>query len=110
MTPPLNSLHYTVGPIVALVAILLIVVFLRWAFSQKTRHDPFAPQPDPSGLLKVVATLPTVGEARAMRAVLSDAEIRSTIRDRPRGGTDVLVFAADATRARLLAGPFATPG
>jgi len=94
----------------ALVAVLLIIVFLRWAFSQKTRHDPFAPAPDPSGLLQVVATLPTPQEARAMRAVLSDAEIRSTVRDRPRGGTDVLVFPADAPQARRLAGPYAAPG
>ncbi|MDQ3456294.1 MAG: hypothetical protein M3513_12725 [Actinomycetota bacterium] len=110
MTPPPSSLHYTVGPIVALVAILLIIVFLRWTFSQRTQRDPFAPPSDSTGLLQAAASLPDRPKALALRAVLSDAGIRSTIREHPRHGVQVLVFPDDSTRARQLAGPFATPG
>lgn len=110
MTPPQSSLHYTVGPIVALVAVLLIIVFLRWTFSQRTRRDPFAPPPEPTGLLQAAATLPDRSKALALRAVLSDAGIRSTIREQPGDGVQVLVFPDDSARARQLAGPFATPG
>lgn len=110
MTPPANSLHYTVGPVIALVVIALIAVFLRWTFSQRTQRDPFAPPPDSTGLLTAVASLPDRPEALALRAVLSDAGIRSTVHEHPTHGVRVLVFPDDADRARALAGPFATPG
>ena len=121
MPIPPSSLHYTVGPVIALVVILLIVVFLRWAFGGGggagsrsgrgggSRFDPFAAEADATGLLQPVATLPERDQALALRAVLSDAGIRSTIRDRGRGGVQVLTFPADAGPARSLAGPFATP-
>jgi len=109
VTPPPSSLHYTVGPVVAVVAVVNIIAFMRWAFSQQTRHDPFAPRPDSTGLLQTVATLPRREQANAFRAVLSDAGIRSTVREPNHGGAEVLVFPADAERARQLAGPFATP-
>jgi hypothetical protein len=106
---PPSSLHYTVGPVIAVVVILIIIGFMRWAFSQKTRHDPFGPRPDSTGLLQAVATLPHREQALAFRAVLSDAGIRSTVREPTQDGAEVLVFPADADRARRLAGPFATP-
>ncbi len=93
---------------------------LRWAFGGGggagsrgggggSRIDPFTAEADSTGLLQPVATLPERDQALALRAVLSDAGIRSTIRDRGRGGVQVLTFPADAGRARSLAGPFATP-
>lgn len=109
MTPPPSSLHYTVGPVIAVVVVLIIIAFMRWAFSQQTRYDPFAPRAESTGLLQTVATLPRREQAAAFRAVLSDAGIRSTIREHAHGGVDVLVFPDDANRARELAGPFATP-
>lgn len=109
MTPPPSSLHYTVGPIVALVVVLLIIVFLRWAFNQGPQHDPFATA-EPTGLLQAVATVPDRPKALALRAVLSDAGIRSTVREVSGRGAEVLVFPADVDRARELAGPYATPG
>lgn len=118
MPIPPSSLHYTVGPVIAAVVLLIIIGFTRWAFSQQTRYDPFGPstgvrasaqQAESTGLLQTVARLPRREEAAAFRAVLSDAGIRSTIREPNRGGADVLVFPADADRARRLAGPFATP-
>ena len=48
----------------------------------------------------------TVDEAGdALRAVLSDANIRSTTADAGRGRVRVLVFAADLEQARALVGP-----
>lgn len=109
MPIPQSSLHYTVGPVIAVVAVLVIIGFMRWAFSQKTRQDPFGPRPESTGLLQAVAALPQREQALALRAVLSDAGIRSTVREPDHGGAEVLVFPADAERARRLAGPFATP-
>ncbi len=109
MPIPPSSLHYTVGPVIAVIVVLIVIGFMRWAFSQKTRQDPFGPRPDSTGLLLAVAALPRREQALAFRAVLSDAGIRSTVREPSKGGAEVLVFPADADRARLLAGPFATP-
>ncbi|CAN5367537.1 hypothetical protein BH20ACT5_BH20ACT5_14720 [soil metagenome] len=107
-TPEANSLHYTVGPVAAIVAVVLIILFMRWAFSHQSRHDPFAPDAETTGLLEPVARLPRREQALALRAVLSDAGIRSTIREPRGGGAEVLVFPVDTDRARSLAGPFAT--
>lgn len=118
MPVPQSSLHYTVGPVIAVVAVLVIIAFMRWAFSQKGRYDPFGPmaggrtdaaRAESTGLLQAVATLPHREQALAFRAVLSDAGIRSTVRESAAGVADVLVFPADVERARQLAGPFATP-
>ncbi len=118
MPVPQSSLHYTVGPVIAVVAVLVIIAFMRWAFSQKTRYDPFGPlahgradgnDSDSTGLLQAVATLPQREQALAFRAVLSDAGIRSTLRESAAGAADVLVFPVDVERARQLAGPFAKP-
>lgn len=118
MPVPQSSLHYTVGPVIAVVAVLVIIAFMRWAFSQKNRYDPFAPvagdrtavtHNESTGLLQAVATLPRREQALAFRAVLSDAGIRSTVRESAPGVADVLVFPADVEQARQLAGPFATP-
>jgi len=115
---PQSSLHYTVGPVIAVVAVLVIIAFMRWAFSQKSRYDPFGPMArgradatgsDSTGLLQAVATMPQREQALAFRAVLSDAGIRSTVRESAPGAADVLVFPADVERARQLAGPFASP-
>ncbi len=106
---PESSLHYTAGPVVAVVAVLLIIAFMRWAFSQQTRHDPFGPRPESTGLLQTVARMPKRAQANAFKAVLSDAGIRSTVRESTQGAAEVLVFPADVDRARRLAGPFATP-
>lgn len=115
MPIPASSLQYTVGPVIAVVAVVVIILFMRWAFSHKDprdlkdprgRHDPFAPDADSTGLLEPVATLPRREQALALRAVLSDAGIRSTIRLPRQGGAQVLVFPDDVSTARALAGPF----
>ena len=56
--------------------------------------------PTDDGLLTKVATLSRHESALALRAVLSDAGIRSTLRRPTAGRTVVLVFPEDAARAR----------
>jgi hypothetical protein len=93
-----GSLHYAVGPVIALITLALIAVFLRWAFAS----DPPAAPPREE-LLTPVATLTRRESALALRAVLSDAGIRSTIREPAAHRADVLVFPEDLERARALA-------
>jgi hypothetical protein len=94
-----GSLHYAVGPVIALIALGLIALFLRWAFGS---GSPAAPRTQEE-LLTPVATLTRRESALALRAVLSDAGIRSTIRQPAAHRADVLVFPEDLDRARVLA-------
>ncbi len=96
-----GSLHYAVGPAIAAVMVGLIAVFLRWAFSSGDRGPRGGGAGD--GLLTPVASLTSRASALALRAVLSDAGIRSTLREPAPHRTDVLVFPQDAERARALA-------
>jgi hypothetical protein len=96
-----GSLHFAVGPMIAVIAVGLIALFLRWAFSSEgtgTREAGHA-----EGLLTPVASLTRRESALALRAVLSDAGIRSTLRQPAAHRTDVLVFPEDLERARALA-------
>lgn len=100
-----GSLEYIVGPGIAFLALLLIAAFMRWAFgSGYGRERPAAPAQDE--LLTRIATLSRRESALALRAVLSDAGIRSTIRYPAPHRADVLVFPEDAARARALAVSF----
>ena len=93
-----GSLQFLVGPVVALLALGLLALFLRWAFAAGTPR-PVAREE----LLTPVATLTRRESALALRAVLSDAGIRSTIRQPAAHRADVLVFPEDLERARVLA-------
>ncbi|MCV2488776.1 hypothetical protein OF117_05325 [Geodermatophilus sp. YIM 151500] len=110
-----GDLHFLVGWGVAILVLLLLFLFTRWAFSgpgsperhpRRRRRTP-PPSPD-DGLLTRIATLSHRESALALRAVLSDAGIRSTVRFPAAHRTDVLVFPEDAERARALA--IAFPG
>jgi len=102
-----GSLHYAVGPVIAIAVLLLLGLFMRWAFGTgSTGAQP--PAPDDDGLLTRIATLSQREAALALRAVLSDAGIRSTIRSSSAHRADVLVFPEDAERARALAASFDT--
>ena len=96
-----GSLHYAVGPVIAAIMIGFISLFLRWAFSSDDRGSRGGAAGD--GLLTPVASLTSRASALALRAVLSDAGIRSTLREPAPHRTDVLVFPEDADRARALA-------
>ena len=104
-----SNLHYLVGPVIAFVVLALLALFMRWAFGSTTaRRRPTPPAGDE--LLTRVATLSRRESALALRAVLSDAGIRSTVRFPAAHRADVLVFPEDADRARALAGTFPGQG
>jgi len=100
-----SSLHFLVGPAIAFVALGLLALFMRWAFGTGYGRSAPAPEAD-DGLLTRVATLSRRESALALRAVLSDAGIRSTVRCPAPHRADVLVFPEDAERARSLAATF----
>jgi hypothetical protein len=100
-----SSLAHLGTPVIALVVLGLLALFMRWAFGTGYgRQSPRPPAADE--LLTHVATLTRRESAMALRAVLSDAGIRSTIRCPAAHRADVLVFPEDAERARAVAATF----
>jgi hypothetical protein len=100
-----SDLHFLVGPVIAFAVLGLLALFMRWAFGTGYGRQPTAPPAD-DGLLTLVATLSRRESALALRAVLSDAGIRSTIRCPAPHRADVQVVPEDADRARSLAAVF----
>jgi hypothetical protein len=100
-----SDLHFLVGPVIAFAVLALLALFMRWAFGTGYGRRQ-APPPADDGLLTLVATLSRRESALALRAVLSDAGIRSTVRCPAPHRADVLVFPEDAARARSLAAMF----
>ncbi len=104
-----NSYSFLFGPGVAVIALAVIVLLCRWVFSTTHRDDrtarrraALASRGD-YGLLVPVATTRTVDDAEMLRGVLQQAGIRCTTGGSQDGnGTEVLVFRADALRARDL--------
>jgi hypothetical protein len=94
------------GPLIAVLVVVLLAFFMRWAFGRGYGRDRPSAAPEDDGLLTLIATLSRRESALALRAVLSDAGIRSTIRVPAPHRADVLVFPEDATRARALAATF----
>lgn len=95
------------GPILVVVLVFgLLALATRWAFGPGYGRSARPAAPADDGLLVLVATVSTPQTARALRAVLSDAGIRSTQRSPAPHRTDVLVFPDDAGRARTLASSF----
>ena len=97
------------GILIAFAVLAGLALFMRWAFAgpgspERRRRTP-PPSPE-EGLLVLVATLSRRESALALRAVLSDAGIRSTIRFPAAHRAQVLVFPEDAARARALASSF----
>jgi hypothetical protein len=104
-----SELHFLVGPAIAFAVLGLLALFMRWAFGTGYGGDSVrqtVTPPADDGLLTLVATLSRRESALALRAVLSDAGIRSTIRCPAPHRADVLVFPEDAARARSLAAIF----
>ena len=108
--PISNSYSFLVGPLVAVVALGLIVLLCRWVFSTSTRDARTAAQAKRAstrqdyGLLVPIATVRTVDDGQMLRSVLGEAGIRCTVTESdPPGTFTVLVFRADALRARDLA-------
>lgn len=103
-----SSYHFLLGPLVAGLALALIVLICRWVFStdhrdeRVTRRAQRARAAHDFGLLVPVATVRTPEDAELLRTVLRNAGIRGTVAAAPAGGLSVLVFRADALRARDL--------
>src|SRR5215218_4790980 len=104
----MGHLHFLVGPVIAFAVLGLLALFMRWAFGTGYGRRPAAPPAD-DGLLTLIATLSRRESALALRAVLSDAGIRSTVRYPAPNRADVLVFPEDAGRAAELAATFSGP-
>jgi hypothetical protein len=104
-----GSYHYVIGPVVAIAVVALLAVALRWIFgSNRSRAAAVAEastRPVDHGLLRAVAELPDRAAGSELRAVLSDAGIRSTLGERRDGRVQVLVFADDLDAARRLLPP-----
>lgn len=109
------SYHYMIGPMSALLALGVIVLLCRWVFSTKTRDQRTARRLAAAqasarsrsrgdyGLLVPVASAASAQEAEQLRAVLREAGLRCTVADgKQPGSSAVLVFRADAERARTL--------
>src|SRR6476469_3197763 len=94
------------GPLIAGAVVIALAFFMRWAFGRGYGLQPPTAVPAEDGLLTLIATLSRRESALALRAVLSDAGIRSTIRVPAAHRADVLVFPEDAERARALAATF----
>lgn len=103
-----GSYSYVYGPIVAVVAVGVLVLLLRWTFShghslvsrpaRRGREDEY-------GLLVPVATPGTFVEAELIRARLVGAGIRATLAPTTEGPR-VMVFRAEENVARaVLRGP-----
>ncbi|MGN6607553.1 MAG: hypothetical protein ACTHMS_11175 [Jatrophihabitans sp.] len=91
--------------IIALLVVGLLVLVLRWVWSSKQpRRAPLidAAASPHLGLLSVIAPKQTRADALRTRATLTEAGIRSSLSKRSDGRVDVLVFASDVDRARLL--------
>jgi len=101
-----GSLHFAVGPAIAFLVVGVLALFMRWAFGTGYGRTRPPEPPAEEGLLTLIATLSRRESAMALRAVLSDAGIRSTIRLPAPHRADVLVFPEDAERARALAATF----
>jgi len=107
--PVVSSYHFLVGPLVACAALLVILLMCRWVFSTKDRDRRAARRAQSAsrsrsadyGLLVPIATVRTRDDAEMLRAVLAAAAIRCTVAA-DATGADVLVFRADALRARDL--------
>ena len=104
-----GSYHYVAGPVVAIVIMCLLAVLARWIFGTGRTHAAgrALPRSGPAdhGLLRPIAELPDRRAGAALRAVLSDAGIRSTLGVRRDGSVQVLVFPDDEDRARRLVPP-----
>lgn len=100
-----NSFSYIFGPVVAFVAIGVLILLLRWAFSsKKTSVVAAAAKPgfvDEYGMLVPIATPATYIEGEMLRCRLEDAGIRANLAS-TLDGPRVMVWPADESRARSI--------
>ena len=99
--PAGGSLHYAVGPTVALVALLGLLLACRWVFSTSSRRPAARPLvvPPSSSVLVGLVEVPDEAAARAAVALLADAGVPGQVA-RTDLGHQVRVFVRDEARAR----------
>ncbi len=91
--------------LILLVVVGLLTIVVRWVFKPsrpRTGLPVDAADSAELGMLVVVAARVTRSEAMNLRATLGEEGIRSSMSRRRDGNMDVLVFYADAARAREL--------
>ena len=102
------SYHYMIGPAAAFCALAVIVLICRWVFSTTHRDDRTARRlaalqaRGDYGLLVPVVESTSAEDAQAVRTRLREAGLRATVAPAVTAGFAVLVFRADADRARSL--------
>lgn len=110
-----NSAHFMVGPLVAIVVMVLLAGIMRWIWAPKRRMRSL--EETDYGLLAEVARMPRREQALLMRDRLGSEGIRATVAPAPaatgEAGADgakgrrayvVLVFPGDEHRARAVVG------
>ncbi|GAA0322325.1 hypothetical protein [Kineococcus aurantiacus] len=99
-----GSFSYAFGPVVAFVAVGLLVLLLRWTYARGksvVERRPERGGEQDYGLLEVVAAPPTFVEAEVQRRTLVDAGIRATLAPTTEGPR-VMVFPTEAGLARQI--------
>ena len=99
-----GSFSYAFGPVVALAAVGVLTLLLRWTFSHGhslVERRPSVGTPTEYGLHVPVAEPPTFVEAEVMRRRLEDAGLRATLAPTT-DGPRVLVFPEDVKAARVV--------
>ena len=99
-----GSYSYLYGPTVAMLAVAVLVLLLRWTFRRGRSVVQRRPRQGPAsdyGLLVAVADPPTFAEAELIRARLVGHGIRATLAPTTEGPR-VLVFGEEASVARAL--------
>ena len=92
--------------ITAMIALLGMTALMRWIFRpSRSRRRTLVPGDAVPGLVEPVRTGLTRSDGLALRAVLGDAGIRTSMSTPRDGRVDVAVFHADVDRARALLPP-----
>ena len=102
-----TSLSYAVGPLMAFGGLGLLILLLRCTFRRGVSVVAAPPRQgstDDYGMLIPVATPPSYVEGEIWRRELEDAGIRATLAQ-TLDGPRVMVWPADASRARAQLGP-----
>jgi hypothetical protein len=102
--PGWNAFSYAFGPLVAVCAIGLLVLILRWSHGRRSSVVAAPPRPGGAtdyGLLVSIASPTTYVEGEILRRRLEDNGVRANLA-RTLDGPRVMVWPADADRARSL--------
>ncbi|HET9518099.1 MAG TPA: hypothetical protein VFO77_10265 [Actinoplanes sp.] len=107
--PPTDG-WYLAGPLLAVTIVGALAGFMRWSVDNAPIRELYPDglaifgDPDDYGLLVAAALADDRELADDVRAMLTDAGIRSTLAQRPDGRYAVLVFTEDVEQARRLVG------